>query len=161
MQLFGGREPCGSGNGGGRPVIRVNMGDNGPHRPVPKPRDESRGGFGRDTSPLPGRPHHPGDLGDGSIAVRRHGGLNGPHKNRFATEADDPVAPGDGGIGRARDHAGVARTQRVGFGGSTADECVQTGIGQYDGHLLGVPDAQRQEIQPGGGDGLGPEVTRT
>ena len=94
MPFAGGCEPGGGGDGGGRPVLGVDAGDHGVHGLPAEPVDESPGRFDGDAPSPPRHPHHPGDLGDGSLAGGADRRLDGTRQAGLVTEPDHPVQPG-------------------------------------------------------------------
>ena len=129
VEFVGDGQSGASGDGGGCQVGRVDVGYDGLDRLFAEPGDESSGCFPGDASTLPRSSHHPRDLGEVPVIGGADRGLDRACQAILVAEADHPVAPRDGRIRRTRDHALVARAQRLRGGRGSADESVQVWIG--------------------------------
>ncbi|MEJ5913167.1 DUF664 domain-containing protein [Pseudokineococcus sp. 1T1Z-3] len=117
-----------------------------------QPGDDDGAGFGGQVLPLVAGGDDPCEISAASAVRSPAGGhLDGAHKLGGAPLVQPPVEPALLAVGGvADDLAGVAVPQLVGASGAPARVAAQGGVGEGDGCLVGVLEAQWFEEEPRG-----------
>ena len=146
IELVGRLKSGSSGHGTRRVVVRPDVGDDRPCPATVKPENEGPDSFDREAAALPRNADQPGNVGHTPAIHDR--GLDEADGGAVRPAPNDPVVPFLGAVsGLAGTLPRVRGPERFAIWRPATDERVETRIGQYSDHLVGVGRPQRNKVQ--------------